>query len=78
LPEWTFDRKCISANSNLNLNRNSHPNPNPNPNSNPNPKAQKPFWENEMMSFFGQVSRYRTIYIPNIVSLVKTWSKSFL
>jgi len=33
-------------------------NPNRNPNSNLNPKAQKPFRKNEMMSFFGQVSRY--------------------
>jgi len=31
---------------------------NSNHNPNPNPKAQKPFWENEMMSFFGKVSRY--------------------
>jgi len=35
LPEWTFDRKHISANSNLN------PNFNPSPNS--NFKALKPF-----------------------------------
>jgi len=42
LPEWTFDRKRISANSNLN----------------PNPEAQKPIQENEMTSFFRQVSRY--------------------
>jgi len=40
LPEWTFGRKRISANSNLN------------PNSNPNPKAKKRFGENKMTSFF--------------------------
>jgi len=43
LPEWTFYRKRISANSN------------------PNTKAQKSFLENEMTSFFGQVSKYRAI-----------------
>jgi len=52
LPEWVFDQKRISANSNLN----------PNLNSNPNPKAQEHFWENEMTSFFGQVSRYASSY----------------
>jgi len=56
--------KRISAKSNPNLipnpyfNFNSNPNLNPNPSPNPNPKAQKPFQENEMMSFFGQMSRY--------------------
>jgi len=29
LPEWTFDRKRISANSNLNLNLKPYSNPNP-------------------------------------------------
>jgi len=57
LPELTFDRKRISANSNPNLNPNL--NSNPNSNFNPNPKAQNPFPENEMTSFLGQVSRYR-------------------
>jgi len=42
--------KRISANSNLS--------PNPNFNPNPNTKAQKPFRENKMTSFFGQVFRY--------------------
>jgi len=32
-------------------------------NSNPNPKAQKRFRENEMTSFFRQVSRHRFGYI---------------
>jgi len=50
LTENVFKR--ISANANLN----SHPNSNPN--SNPKPKAQIPFRENEMTSFFRQVSRY--------------------
>jgi len=40
--------KRIFANFNLNLN----------PNSNRNTKAQKPFRENKITSFFGQVSRY--------------------
>jgi len=44
--------KRISANSSTNFNCNSNPNPDP------NHKAQKLFWENKMMSFFGQVSRY--------------------
>jgi len=44
--------KHIFANSNPN--HNSHPNPN----FNPNPKVQKHFQENEMMSFFGKVSKY--------------------
>jgi len=43
--------KRISANFNLK--------PNPNFKRNTNPKAQKRFRENEMTSFFGQVSRYR-------------------
>jgi len=51
LPEWTFDRKRIFANSNPNFN--SHAN------CNRNLKAQKPFRENKMTSFFGQVFRYR-------------------
>jgi len=56
LTENTFKR--ISAN--FNPNSKLHPNPNPNSNFNPNPKAQKRFRENEMTSFFGQVSsRYR-------------------
>jgi len=55
LPEWT-NRKHISTNSNPNLNPSPHPNLNPNPN--PNLKEQIPIWENEMPSFFGQVSRY--------------------
>jgi len=38
---------------------NSNPNLNPTSNSNPNPKAEKRFGENEMTSFFGQVSRHR-------------------
>jgi len=55
-------------NSNLNptLTRTStqlepEPQPNSNPNLNPTrtPKAQKRFRENEMTSFFGQVTRYR-------------------
>jgi len=58
LTENVFKR--ISANSkpnfNPSLNPTAHPNLNPNPNS--NPKAHKPFRENEMTSFFGQVSRY--------------------
>jgi len=60
LPEWTFDRKLISANSNpkLNSNLNPHPNPNSNPNPNTNPKAQNRFRKTEMTSFFEQVSRY--------------------
>jgi len=41
----TFDGKRIYANSNPNLN------------PNPNPKAQKRFQENEMTSFFWQMSR---------------------
>jgi len=41
--------KRISANSNRNLN--------------PNPKAQKPFRENEMTSFFGQAIRYGKLII---------------
>jgi len=41
LPEWTFDRKRISANTNHNPN--SKPNPKPNPNFNPSAKAQKTF-----------------------------------
>jgi len=55
LTENAFKR--IPANSNLN----HHPNSSSNPNStnlNPNTKAQKRFRENEMTSFFGQVSRY--------------------
>jgi len=52
LTESIFKR--IYANSNPNLN----PNPNSNSNSNSNLKAQNPFRENKMMSFFGKVSRY--------------------
>jgi len=47
--------KHISAHSNLN--------PNPNSNPNPNPKAQKRCWENEITSFFGQMSRYQLQHI---------------
>jgi len=43
MPEWTFDRKRISANSY--------------PNCHPNPETQKRIQENEMTSFFGKVSR---------------------
>jgi len=48
--------KCIFANSNPNLN--------PNSNLKANPKAQKRFRENEMISFFGKVTRYRDINTP--------------
>jgi len=58
LPEWTFDRKKIfkriSANFNPNPNFNPNRNPSPYSNSNPNSKAQKPFRDNKMTSFFGQ------------------------
>jgi len=60
--KWTFNRKVfkrISVNSNLNLNPNFNRNSNPEFYSNSNLKAQKTFRENEMTSFFGQVSRYR-------------------
>jgi len=46
--------KHISTNSNLNLIYSIL-------NLKPNPKAQKRFRENEMTSFFGQVSRYRAM-----------------
>jgi len=55
LTESVFKR--ISSNSNLKSNHNATPN------SNPNPKAQKCFWENEMTSFFGKVSGYRSCYM---------------
>jgi len=39
---------------------------NSNPNLNPT-KAQKRFRENELTSFFGQVSRYTNLLILNII-----------
>jgi len=54
LTENVFKR--ISVNSTPNLSHRSNPNRSPSP----NPKAQKPFWENEMTSFFEQ-----GVQIPN-------------
>jgi len=64
LPDWTFDRKRISANSNLH------------PNSNPNPKAQKRVRENEMTSFFRQVSRYH-VGDPAVTALIFLYLQTF-
>jgi len=63
LLEWTFDQKLFKRIS-TNLN------------SSPNPKAQKPFREKEMTSFFGQVSRYhygrvRLHFIILILKVIK-------
>jgi len=54
LPEWTFDRKRISANSNLNSNSNF----------NPNTKAQLLFGEKNDVIFWASVQ------IPKIKCII--------
>jgi len=54
LPELTLTENVFKG-----ISAKSKPNPNPNSNSNSSPKAQKRFRENEMTSFFGQLSRYK-------------------
>jgi len=46
---------------------NSNPNLNPSPDS--KPKGQKPLRENEMMSYFRQVPRYRKNAIFDVVTI---------
>jgi len=50
---------------------NAFPLTNPNSNPNPNPKAQRRFRENEMMSFFEQVSRYPVWPLIKMHRLIK-------
>jgi len=58
--DWTFEPKRISANPNANL----------------SPETQNPFRENEITSFFRQVSRYQTHVMFIIIR--KTLCKHFM
>jgi len=78
LPEWTFGRKRISANSRLYLKPNL--NFNPNSNSKRNTKAHKLFRENKITSFFGQVSRYHKdslLHNAQLKTLLENLTKRF-